>query len=473
VERIEMNKPLRQAIPYHPDSAQLFAGLLDEPWPVFIDSGRPYSRQGRYDILAADPFQTLVTRGALTQISDRQATRESPDNPLQLLRLALGASVPHWELPFCGGAMGYWGYDLARRFERLPVLAQDEGQLPEMAIGIYDWALVVDHEQEQSWLVGQGRDPQTAQRWEALVGRFSQPQPPATPHRGFKALGAVRSNMSPAQYAAAFERIQRYIRDGDCYQVNFAQRFEVAVEGDPWLAYQALRTTNPAPFGAYLGYPFAQILSSSPERFLQLRGDRVETRPIKGTVPRSMDPERDKALALGLCNSSKNRAENLMIVDLLRNDLGKSCVPGSIEVPRLFEVESFATVHHLVSTVIGRLAPDRDALDLLCGCFPGGSITGAPKLRAMEIIEELEPCRRGIYCGAIGYLGFDGEMDSNIVIRTLIHERGRMRFWAGGGIVADSVMEEEYRETFYKAEAMLRLLQGPDATGSEHDRGGP
>ncbi|MDQ4146663.1 MAG: anthranilate synthase component I family protein, partial [Pseudomonadota bacterium] len=216
---------------------------------------------------------------------------------------------------------------------------------------------------------------------------------------------------------------------------------------------------NPAPYGAYLNTPYAQILSASPEQFLKVHDGLVETRPIKGTSARSPDATQDRLAAAWLQNSIKDRAENLMIVDLLRNDIGKNCVPGSVKVPKLFSLESFATVHHLVSTVTGRLVPGRDSLDLLRGCFPGGSITGAPKLRAMEIIEELEPHRRGVYCGAIGYFGFDGRMDTNIAIRTLVHNKGSMRFWAGGGIVADSKLEAEYQETFDKVAAMLRLLE--------------
>jgi para-aminobenzoate synthetase component 1 len=265
--------------------------------------------------------------------------------------------------------------------------------------------------------------------------------------------------MTHGDYLAAIARIKRYILDGDCYQVNFAQRFSVPAEGDPWEAYQGLRRINAAPFGAYLNTPDCQVLCSSPERFLRVRGGDVETRPIKGTRPRGQDPIEDLMLADALLGSAKDRAENLMIVDLLRNDLGKVCAVGSVRVPRLFEVQSFARVHHLVSTVRGRLATGRTAADLLRACFPGGSITGAPKLRAMEIIEELEPHRRGIYCGSIGYLGWDGAMDTNIAIRTMVQSEGVTRLWAGGGIVADSKPEAEYRETYYKAAALLDLLE--------------
>jgi len=289
------------------------------------------------------------------------------------------------------------------------------------------------------------------------VRAFNRPMAPVVP-QPFRVTGEVRSNMDRATYAAGFARIKDYIRNGDCYQVNFAQRFSAPAEGDGWTAYRRLRELNPAPFAAYINTPYGQALSSSPERLLKLDARRVETKPIKGTRPRGDTPEGDSAMAEELAGSRKDQAENLMIVDLLRNDIGRVCRPGSIAVPKLFDIESYATVHHLVSTVAGELATDRDAFDLLRACFPGGSITGAPKIRAMQIIEELEPHRRGLYCGSIGYIGFDGNMDVNITIRTLVYNRGEIRCWAGGGIVHDSDVDAEYQETFDKAEAMLRLL---------------
>jgi para-aminobenzoate synthetase component 1 len=446
-------------LPYREDSVSLFEGIADEPWAIFLDSGRHLPGQSRFDILAADPSATLITRGNMTEIRGRERVELSPDDPFVLLQRRLGApGEAHPTLPFSGGAIGYLAYDLGRRIERLPARAEDAEKLPELAVGIYDWACVVDHHERRTWLVGADRDPATRRGWDALVRRFSAP--PEERYRArFRVTSNVASNLTPDGYGKAYRRIQQYIANGDCYQVNLAQRFCAAAAGDPWLAYQALRIINPAPFAAYLNLRFAQILCVSPERFLRVRDRLVETKPIKGTRPRAGHPRLDAALAEVLKESEKDRAENVMIVDLLRNDLSKTCEPGSVKVPKLFEIESFPTVHHLVSTVTGRLRPEFDAADLLRGCFPGGSITGAPKLRAMEIIEELEPHRRGVYCGAIGYLGFDGAMDTNIAIRTLIHSGGTVRFWAGGGIVADSRLQEEYQETFDKAAAMLRLLQ--------------
>jgi para-aminobenzoate synthetase component 1 len=453
-----------EELPYRPDSAPLFEPLATAPWGVFLDSARTRGGDGgRYDILTADPFLTLVTRGERSEFRGPRGVGLSPQDPFTLLRTVLGprtgpcAAAGTEPLPFCGGALGWLGYDLARRIERLPVLAQDAEGLPDMAVGLYDWAVVVDHQAQRTWLVGAGHDPRTAARWSALRRHFSRPGRPLRPDR-LRLSGPVRSNMTRSDYRQAFARIQAYLHAGDCYQVNLAQRFAVPAAGDPWPLYRRLRALNPAPFSAFLKTPYGRVLCSSPERFLALRDGCVETSPIKGTRPRAANPGADDALADDLRGSPKDRAENLMIVDLLRNDLGRVCSPGSIRVPELFAVKSYATVHHLVSTITGRLRPDEDAPSLLRACFPGGSITGAPKVRAMEIIEALEPHRRGVYCGSIGYIGFDGAMDTNIAIRTLVHSHGSLRFWAGGGIIYDSDAAQEYLETFDKAEAMLRVL---------------
>jgi len=446
-------------LPYREDSAQLFNAIAARPWAVFLDSGHPLAHGGRYDILAADPYVTLCTFGDITEITDRHGTRRSTNDPFELLRETLGELTEnHSGLPFCGGALGWFGYDLGRRIEVLPTLAEDAEALPDMAVGIYDWAVVVDHESKRCWLVGQGRATSTRRRWWELLRMFSKPaaEPRLPP---FGVTSEVNSNMSRQQYGEAFARIKRYIHDGDCYQVNFAQRFAATAEGDSWHAYRRLRQLNPAPFSAFIRTPYGQALSSSPERLLQLKDRLVETKPIKGTRPRGDTAEADSSLAMELSQSRKDQAENLMIVDLLRNDISRVCCSGSVRVPKLFDIESYATVHHLVSTVNGKLQQDKDALDLVRACFPGGSITGAPKIRAMQIIEELEPHRRGLYCGSIAYIGFDGQMDSNITIRTLIYNQGVIRCWAGGGIVHDSLVDEEYQETFDKAAAMLRLLQ--------------
>lgn len=437
--------------PYSDNSSESLARLTGLAWPVFLDSGHPHYPEGRYDILSAEPRCTLTTHGPITRIQSASATRWSFDDPFLLLQQQLnGLNRQSEGLPFTGGAIGYFGYDLGRRIERLPELAKADQEMPEMALGIYDWALVVDHKEQRSWLTGHCPDRVLIALRRAV-----------RTHQSPLLIGSkLHSNMDREAYYRAFNRIQNYIRDGDCYQVNLARRFSLAVEGDPVTLYNRLRGQNPAPFGACLLTPYGSVMSLSPERFLRVRNGEVETCPIKGTRPRDADPERDRILARELSESPKDRAENIMIVDLLRNDLGKSCAVGSVQVPALLELESFSNVHHLVSRVTGRLAPDADCCDLLRGCFPGGSITGAPKLRAMEIIEELEPHRRGVYCGAIGYLGYDGNMDTNIAIRTLVKRGSTAHFWAGGGIVADSQPEMEYREILDKASVMRGLLQG-------------
>lgn len=449
--------PLLAELAYPEDSTVLFSRIAHRPWAMWLDSGRPGSVYGRYDIMVADPVITLTTRGELTEVIGPTSEISRAD-PFGLVRDYLGRHQPCVPgIPFMGGAVGYFSYDLARRLERLPTTAQDAENLPEMRIGIYDWALVVDHVEKKCWLASHGRAPQTRERWDEWVALFTQP---CTAENGeFQVSGPVVSNMTPACYTSAFDRIQRYIHEGDCYQVNLAQRFAATATGDAWAAYRQLRNASPAPFAAYLNLPDAQVLSASPERFLEVRDRRVETKPIKGTRPRDSDPAQDRANADELLASLKDRAENLMIVDLLRNDIGKNCAPGTVRAEKMFALESFTNVHHLVSTIAGRLAQGHDALHLLRGCFPGGSITGAPKLRAMQIIEELEPHRRGVYCGAIGYIGFDGNMDTSIAIRTSVFSDDTIRFWAGGGIVADSEADKEYRETLDKAANMLALMQ--------------
>ncbi len=428
---------------------------------MFLDSGYPYSTHGRYDIITARPSATLITRGNLTEIRTENNVQLSREDPFFLLKSILADKSPPklsaYGLPFCGGAVGYFGYDLARRLEKLPRIEQELENIPDAAIGIYDWAVIIDHWQKQAFLVARPT-PHTLQLWPKLLEKFRNPK--LRIKSSFYLHTPIRSNLTFEAYAKAFDKIQYYIREGDCYQVNFAQHFEAIASGDPWWVYLELRQQNPAPFSGFLRFPKFSVLSSSPERFLRVCQGQVETKPIKGTRPRCLNPEEDLFQAQALAESSKDRAENLMIVDLLRNDLSKTCKLGSVKVSKLFAVESFATVHHLVSTVVGALKDNYHSLDLLRGCFPGGSITGAPKIRAMEIIEELEPIRRGVYCGAIGYIGFDGNMDMNIAIRTLVHSctDRRIHFWAGGGIVADSDPKQEYQESFDKAAALIQVL---------------
>lgn len=450
---------LQQPLIYDADSANLFARIAHEEWAVFLDSGKPLGQYGRYDIITGRPFITVITQHGVTTVNHgTQKKQYEKQDPFQVLRSVLSKYPPNSsDSPFSGGAIGYFAYDLGRYLEKLPDTSFDAEGIPDMCLGIYDWAVIVDHREQKATLVSFAYDDSTKDNWLALCALFQKPY--QTTQTDFKVTSAVTSNLDEAGYAERFQKVKDYITEGDCYQVNLAQRFSAQAEGSAWTAYSHLRQISPAPFMAFMNFPQCQVLSGSPERFLQVSGRHVETRPIKGTRPRAKETAEDENNALELRSSLKDRAENLMIVDLLRNDIGKSCEIGSVRADRLFALESFANVHHLVSTVSGRLEGDKTAVDLLRGCFPGGSITGAPKLRAMEIIEELEPNRRGIYCGAIGYIGFDGNMDTNIAIRTAIYSRNEIRFWAGGGIVADSEMQKEYRETWDKASSMLQLIQ--------------
>jgi para-aminobenzoate synthetase component 1 len=445
-------------LPYQTDASAYFSAIRDLPWAAWLDSGG----SGRFDILVAQPVATLVTRGAQTEISDVSGERHTQDEIFGLLRDQLAQPIaPIPDIPFAGGALGYWSYDLARRKHGIPELARDAENLPEMAVGIYDWAIIVDHQELNARLVSRLRHPGTDKVLAQVLERLQKTGVLETKAAKdpFKVSGKISSNLTFGAYQKAFQAVQKYLHDGDCYQINLAQRYSAPASGDAYVAYLELRRLSPAPYSAFLDWPQVQILCASPERFLQVQQGRVETKPIKGTRARSSDVAEDARLAEELRHHPKDNAENLMIVDLLRNDLGKSCEPGTVRVPKLFEVESFSNVHHLVSTVEGKLRSGCDALTVLRDCFPGGSITGAPKQRAMEIIEQLEPHRRGVYCGVIGYVGYDGNMDTNIVIRTLVYANQEIRCWAGGGVVADSVCEAEYQETLDKAAAMLDLLR--------------
>ncbi|WP_392439240.1 aminodeoxychorismate synthase component 1 [Edwardsiella piscicida] len=442
-------------LPYQPDAAlRYFAPLAHHPWAMLLSSAAADHAHNRYDIVVADPCATLQTRGERTRIATRDgACREDDGDPLTLLRAEIARYLPRCspppDLPFCGGALGLWGYDLGRRFERLPSLACADLQTPDMAQGIYDWALIVDHHRRRVTLLS-WRDAGARLAW--LLAQTPAPVAP------FSLTSGWQANLSREAYRQAFQRIQAHLQAGDCYQINLTQRFSADYRGDEWQAFLRLTQANRAPFSAFLRLPHSAVLSVSPERFLQLIQGDIVTRPIKGTLPRCPAPHDDALQRLRLAASAKDRAENLMIVDLMRNDVGRIAAPGSVSVPELFAVETFPAVHHLVSTVCARLAEGLDACDLLRACFPGGSITGAPKIRAMEIIDALEPQRRNLYCGAIGYISACGNMDTSITIRTLLAEHGRLHCWAGGGIVADSEAEAEYQETLDKVSRILPLL---------------
>ncbi|WP_368177719.1 aminodeoxychorismate synthase component I [Aeromonas sp. R1-2] len=424
---------------------------------MLLESAGPLGADNGFDIITVDPLATLETRGEVTTLRVGANISQHHEDPLALLahtqqQLLGELDLCATHLPFIGGALGLFGYDLGRRFERLPVQAAADIAVPDMAVGIYDWALLRNVTTGDWQLVHWGDETGLANRLAWLEQQQAKPAP------AFALLGAWQSNMSRAEYGEKFARIQAYLAAGDCYQINLTQRFSAPYQGDEWQAYCLLATANKAPFSAFIRLPESALLSLSPERFLLLDGRHIETKPIKGTRPRHPDPAIDRQVAQELAQADKDRSENLMIVDLLRNDIGRVSRPGSVSVPNLFAVESFPAVHHLVSTIHGELDARWQGVDLLRACFPGGSITGAPKIRAMEIIEELEPQRRNAYCGSIGYLSQHGRMDTSICIRTLIAEAGRLHCWAGGGIIADSDADSEYQETYDKVAHILPPL---------------
>jgi para-aminobenzoate synthetase component I len=462
--------PLAREIPWI-EPVAAYAALSGLPAPALLESARPDPRLGRHSYVAADPFAVLASRDGRITLDGRTFTGD-PFAVLQRLLRTLTLEPRPGLPPFQGGAVGYLGYDLCHHLERLPHPAADDMGFPDLALGLYDVVLALDHEARRAFLLSSGL-PETVPharmaRQRARLDRFAAllaAAPPLPPLAPAGREVRVASNFTRPAYEAAVARVVEYILAGDIFQANLSQRFTAELPDglDRLDLYRRLRARNPAPFAALLEHGEVAVLSASPERFLSLHGRSVETRPIKGTRPRGATPEDDAQLAAELLASEKDRAENVMIVDLLRNDLSRVCRDHTVLTPEVCALESFATVHHLVSTVTGELAEVVDAVDLLRATFPGGSITGAPKIRAMEIIAELEPTRRGPYCGAIGWLGFDGSMDTSITIRTYCLKGRTVTFQAGGGITADSDPAAEYEETLAKARALIAALREPAA----------
>ncbi|HEY1188069.1 MAG TPA: aminodeoxychorismate synthase component I [Gemmata sp.] len=464
-----------------------------DPWTVarklapltclfFLDSAEKHAERGRYSYVAANPYKISTGPGNDPGRFARPAAQPCDGHfglgrPAWVGSVATAPDLP----PFQGGLGGVFGYGLLREQEpQVPASRWDEFRQPLVSYAMYDWVVSFDHAQNRAWVVSTGcgerrSADRAAARLTDVIGRlrapgFLQPRPiprlnpvaasDLCPQFPLPDCPGVTSNFDRAGYEAAVRRVVEYIHAGDCFQVNLSQRLLAPLREHPFELYGRLRHLNPAPFGAYFDALAFQVLSASPERFLRAHPDgRIETRPIKGTRPRGKTAEADAAFARDLASSPKDRAENVMIVDLLRNDIGKVAEFGSVTVPRVCEVESFRYVHHLVSEVRGRLRPGVGALDLLAAAFPGGSVTGAPKVRAMEIIAELEPTARGPYCGCLGWVGFNGAMDTNILIRTFTAGRGWVQFPVGGGIVADSDPAREYEETLHKAAGLLRALE--------------
>lgn len=447
------------------DPLQAYSAIRTMPYSLLLDSADPAHPGSRYSFVMGFPIETIENKNGKTMVTNWDQRLTLPGDPFDIVRQRLAAWIDRADPvpglpPFQGGAAGYFGYDLGRGLETLPETALDNPDVPDMALGLYDQVYAHDNKTGKGWIITHAKSEKDAKRKrEFLLAQLTRetPDPVYSP-----TLLDWRSSDTAQTYRDKVGRVIEFIRAGDIFQANISQCFQAALpEGfDPFGHYVVLREVNPAPFASFMNLGNLCVSSASPERFLSVdpRGE-VLTMPIKGTRPHVADPVQDRLFREDLLNSEKDRAENIMIVDLLRNDLSKVCQPDSISAHNLCQLETFASVHHLVSTVRGMLRKDKDALAVLRACFPGGSITGAPKIRAMEIIEETEPARRGPYCGAMACIGFDGQMDSNILIRTLVFEKDKVSFNAGGGVVADSNPEAEYQETLHKAEAIFRSFE--------------
>ncbi|MBV1872963.1 MAG: aminodeoxychorismate synthase component I, partial [Gammaproteobacteria bacterium] len=450
-------------LPYHSDSALLFENIHLLPGAVFLDSCAQHSKQGRYDILAALPYLQLdsfLQYSVITSLSEVTCSRQAPFDILKSLLIKESIKNQCQELadlPFSGGAIAAINYELTHSCLSEDMQGSDSAL---MNAGFYDVFIIVDHRNKSCTAYSLGEH--TTERFQRLIKAARQVRAPDS----FKLNHTFKRHLTPESYRKNFSSIQEFILSGDCYQINYTQRFDARYAGDPWFAYKKLRQISPAPFSAYVNRPQSVVLSHSPEQFIQHNNGNITSKPIKGTRARKPNPQEDALQQSELIQSKKDRAENTMIVDLLRNDIGRNAMIGSVNVPLLCQLESYANVHHLVSTITATLAEKSHPVDLFRDSFPGGSITGAPKKRAMEIIDELEDCKRNIYCGSIAYFSFNGKLDSNITIRTLLcekpeneEEESNIYCWGGGGIIADSTLKEEYQESIDKVSNLLKTLE--------------
>ncbi len=462
--------PLIEELYMAPEASWCFEAFAPRPYSFWLDSGMDPHKLGRYSFMGNEPFLVMRSQGDEITFIGNGAEEKRRGNPFDVLDGLLEEyKIESGELPvpFMGGAVGYFSYDLCHFIEKLPNKAVDDLLLPECYLGFYDVIAAFDHQENKTYIISTGfpelEEGKRRRRAEARLNELRNLillSPPPQPIKEFASGKGItlKANFSHEGYLTAVVKAREYIGAGDIFQVNLSQRFEADINIHPYELYKRLRRINPAPFAGYLNFPDVSIVGASPERFLKVCGDLVETRPIKGTKPRGKTPGEDRALASALLASKKDRAENIMIVDLERNDLGRVCRYGTVKVTELAILEIYPTVFHLTSTVVGQLRENKNRIDLLKAAFPGGSITGAPKVRAMEIIDELEPTRRSVYTGSLGYLGFNGDMDLNIVIRTIIVKDGRAYFQVGGAIVYDSEPEAEYVETLDKGRALIQAL---------------
>jgi len=435
---------------------EFFDSVSGRDYAFFLDSGMSHDRLGRHSYIGFEPFMVFRSKGREIEVIRGRETKKIEANPFDVLEGILkDYRVEGTELPFTGGAVGFFGYDLKDVLYELPQLAEDDIRMWDCMLGFYDSVLVFDHLKGKWYLTGCGFTDRDYRGEIEKAGEF-----PGDRTENSSGIQEYKSNFEKEKYLKTLERVNEYIAAGDIYQANISQRLDAEIGIGPWTLYKRLRAINPAPFAAFLNFDDVTVVSASPERFFKVEERRIQTRPIKGTRPRGMDSAKDKGLEKELMGSEKDKAEHVMIVDLERNDIGKICEFGSVKVSEFELIERYSTVFQMVSTVEGTLRGDVSQVDCLRAMFPGGSITGAPKVRAMEIIEELEPTKRALYTGSIGYLGFNGNIDLSIVIRTFLIKDNRAYFQVGGGIVADSEPEDEYQETMDKAKALIDSLQG-------------
>ena len=454
------------------DIVQAFLAIKHMPYSLFLDSADRKHPSSRYSFVMCQPIETIEAKDGKVTVTNWEQRLSFEGQPFAVLQSRIKSWVENATTianmpPFQGGAAGLFGYDLGRYLEELPDSAESGNNVPDMAVGIYDQVLAHDYLMKKSYIFTHARNKAEAEKKQAHFIDLLSREVDAPPYEAHDIAWA--SNFNEDAYTKTVQQVIDYIYDGDIFQANLSQRFEADIPEnfDPFIHYMHMREVNPAPFATYMNIGDVKISSASPERFVTVKDQKAETCPIKGTRPRVDDVIKDRNYRNDLLNNEKDMAENTMIVDLLRNDLSKVCIPDTIEVVDLCKLESFARVHHLVSNIRATLAQDKTAADLLRGCFPGGSITGAPKIRAMEIIEELEGVRRGAYCGSMGYVGFDGNMDTNILIRTLVYDGDRVSLQVGGGIVADSDPAAEYQETLDKAAATFESFKTASETDDE------
>lgn len=467
-------RPIIQFIETTLSPVKVAERIGEQDSPVLLRSGGEQNKQSRFSLLAAFPLRTLTAHGAKCEWTDAEGsiTAIQFGNPWHLLRseIARFEMIDDADTPFpMGGCFGYWGYDLKQFVEpRVGRSSVNDLDLPDCKVGFYPSLMVWDHQLSRAWIIATGLTPdgnrletdaqEQLERWQSLLA-ISEKEPDVEPSAREIHCEESSSTLDRDNFLRAVNQVQEYIRCGHIYQANISRRWSLPADVDAWRLYRQLSIISPAPFSGYMTWGSGALVSSSPEQFLRISGRQIITRPIKGTRPRSTNQDEDARLSYELQSSEKERAELVMITDLLRNDIGRICEFGSVKVPDLLKLERFSHVQHLVSTVEGRLRNDVTHIDALASCFPGGSITGAPKIRAMQIIEELEPVTRGPYTGCMGYIGFNRESQISILIRTAIVNDGRVHYHAGSGIVADSDPEAEFEETNVKARAFFQAIQ--------------